>query len=46
MPDVARVAADQLDNFSRIADDAIREQEEQAGVSTDHRLPQDPVEWF
>lgn len=44
MPDVACMAADQLDNFARVADSAVSEKEEQAGVSAEHRLPQDPVE--
>lgn len=44
LPDVARMAADQFDNFACVADGSVCEQEEQAGVSTEHRLPQDPVE--
>lgn len=40
------MAADQFHNFARVADGPVGEQEEQAGVSADHRLPQDPVEWF
>lgn len=43
-PDVARVSADQLDNFARVADGAVGEQEQQARVSAGHGLPQDPVE--
>lgn len=38
------MAADQLNNFACVADGAVREQEEQPGVATDHRLPQDPGE--
>ena len=38
------MAADQLDNFARVADGPVGEQEEQPGVSAEHRLPQDPVE--
>lgn len=38
------MAADQLDNSARVADSPVCEQEEQPGVSTEHRLPQDPVE--
>lgn len=38
------MAADQLDNFARVADGPVGEQEEQARVSAEHRLPQDPVE--
>lgn len=40
------MAADQLDNFARVADSPVCQQEEQPGVSTEHRLPQDPVEGF
>lgn len=40
------MAADQLDDFARVVDGPVGEQEEQAGVSTEHRLPQDPLEWF
>lgn len=38
------MAAHQLDNLARVADGPVGEQEEQAGVSGDHRLPQDPAE--
>ncbi len=38
------MAADQLDDFARVADGPVGEQEEQAGVSAEHWLPQDPVE--
>lgn len=41
---MACVAADQLDNSARVTDGAVSEQEEQAWVSVEHRLPQDPVE--
>lgn len=44
MPDVACMAAYQLNNFACVADGPICEQKEQAGVSTEHRLPQDPGE--
>lgn len=44
LPDVARVSADQLDDFAGVADGAVGEQEEQAGVAPDYRLPQDPAE--
>ena len=36
--------AHQLDDFARVADGPVGEQEEQAGVSAGHRLPQDPAE--
>lgn len=39
------MAADQLDNLACVADGPVGEQEEQAWVSVEHRLPQDPVEW-
>lgn len=38
------MATDQLNNFARVADSAVGEQEEQPGVATDHRLPKDPSE--
>lgn len=38
------MAADQLDYFARVADGPVSEQEEQARVSAEHRLPQNPVE--
>lgn len=39
------MAADQLDNSACVADGPVGEQEEQAGVSAEHRLPQDPAKW-
>lgn len=44
MPDVACVSADQLDDFAGVANSAVGEQEEQAWVSPDHWLPQDPAQ--
>ncbi|TNN84438.1 hypothetical protein EYF80_005431 [Liparis tanakae] len=44
LPDVACVAANQLDNFACVAGGSVSEQEEEAGVSAEHRLPQDPTE--
>lgn len=44
LPDVACVSADQLDDFAGVANGAVGEQEEQARVSPDHRLPQDPAQ--
>ncbi len=38
------MAADHLDNFARVADGPIGEQEEQAGVTAEHGLSQDPLE--
>lgn len=39
------MSADQFNDFAGVADGPISEQKEQAGVSTEHRLPQDPVKW-
>lgn len=44
LPNVARVAAHHLDDPARVADGAVRQQEEQPGVSADHGLLQDPGE--
>lgn len=44
VPDVAGVAANQLNDFARVADGAVCEQEEEARVSAEHGLPQDPAE--
>lgn len=44
LPDVACVAADQLNDPARVADGSVCEQKEQTGMSAEHRLPQDPVE--
>lgn len=42
-PDVTGMAANQLNNFARVVDGAVSEQEEQARVSAEHGLPQDPA---
>lgn len=42
LPNVARMAAHHLDDPARVTDGAVRQQEEQPGVSTDRGLPQDP----
>lgn len=46
LPDVAGMAANQLNNFARVADGTVGEQEEYARVSAEHGLPQDPAERF
>lgn len=40
------MAANQLNDFARVADGPVSEQEEQARVSAEHRLPQYPAERF
>lgn len=44
LPDVTSMAANQLNNFARVADSTVGEQEEQARVSAEHGLPQDPAQ--
>jgi len=44
LPDVSRVAAHQLDDAARVADRAVRQQEEQPRVAGAQGLPQRPVE--
>lgn len=46
LPDVTGMAANQLNNFARVADGTVGEQKEQARVSAEHGLPQDPAEWL
>ena len=44
LPGEAGVAAQQLDDPPCVADSPVSEQEEQAGVTREQRLPQDPGE--
>lgn len=44
LPDVARVASDQLDHLARITDGSISEKKKQTGMTAEHGLAQDPRE--